>query len=56
MELTYEYLVDDLDGAVDQVADLVGVALPAGRAVPRLHRQADEHTERFVSLYQSDRP
>jgi LPS sulfotransferase NodH len=54
-QTTYEDLTRNLDKAVRDVAGFFDVTLPPGlgRIHPRLQRQADHHTERFVRLFNS---
>ena len=53
LEIVYEDLVKDLDKTIGDVACFLDVSMPPelSRAQPRLLRQADHHTERFVRLY-----
>jgi LPS sulfotransferase NodH len=53
LELVYEDLVVDVDKAVRDVASFMDIAAPPepSRFQPRLLRQADDHTERFVQLF-----
>ncbi len=48
---------ENLDKAVHDVAGLLEIALPPGRAPvrARLRRQADEHTERLTRLFGNPR-
>jgi LPS sulfotransferase NodH len=57
-ELVYEEMTRDLATVVRGVAAFLGVALPPnpGPIMPRLRRQADQHTERLAALYCSPRP
>lgn len=52
-EITYEDLITDLGKAVRDIAAFLDVPLPPdlGSIRPRLRRQADQHTERFVRLF-----
>jgi LPS sulfotransferase NodH len=53
LEIVYENLIKDVDKSVRDVARFLDVAMPATvrNVVPRLLRQADNHTERFVRLF-----
>jgi trehalose 2-sulfotransferase len=50
LEIVYEDLIKDLNKAVRDVAGFLDVAVPLrlSRVQPRLLRQADDHTERFL--------
>jgi LPS sulfotransferase NodH len=52
--LTYEQLVENVEGAVRQVVDQLGLTLPDGFSLPpsQFRRQADEVTEDWVATYQ----
>jgi LPS sulfotransferase NodH len=53
LEIVYEDLVQDPGNALRDVAHFLDVTVPPELSVvqPRLQRQADQHTERFVRLF-----
>ena len=53
LQIVYEDLVQDVDGAARDIAGFLDVPLPPGleQIRPRLRRQADHHTERLVRLF-----
>jgi LPS sulfotransferase NodH len=53
LEIVYEDMTQDIDKTVRTVAGFLGVTLPPGLGQfrPRGSRQADQHTERIVGLF-----
>jgi LPS sulfotransferase NodH len=53
LEIVYEDLIEDVDQAARDVAGSLQVPLPPrlGPICPRMQRQADNHTERLVELF-----
>jgi trehalose 2-sulfotransferase len=53
LQIVYEDLIQDVDGAARNVAGFLDVPLPPGleQIRPRLRRQADQHTEHMVRLF-----
>ena len=57
LEITYEDMAEDLDKAVRDIAAFLDVSLPPdlGQIRPRMQRQADQHTDRFVQQFNAGR-
>ena len=53
LEVVYEDLVEDYEGTILRVLEGIGIPLPENFVVaaPRIKRQADELSEKWVRLY-----